>query len=337
MTQPKTERLTALDLVEALQLGHAVSTLHDLKILASLQQPSTAESAAIAHKLDPGLLRGVLEYIAVRTDLLRKVGARFVTTRSYSSESRFLLDLYAGAYRNNAAQLERLMRKPTLARTAVDRVRHARAFEKIRGLALGGLPDLIRQLQFNRVLDIGCGSAALLLELAAQDPKFVGWGVEMNPVMCKAARAAIRAAGVERQVRVLEGDSTHLHRVVPADVRSKVQAVTACQMANEMFGAGASRALAWLRGIKRILPGRPFLVSDYYGRLLSKAAVHHRETLLHDYAQLISGQGVPPANIAEWCAIYAAAGCRLAHVIEDRTTTRFIHVVVLSRGIARDL
>lgn len=329
MTQARPEPLSAFDLVEALQLGHAVSTLHDLKILASLEQPSTAEALASKRRLDPNLLRGVLEYVAERTDLVCKTGARFVATRGYSSQSRFLLDLYAGAYRSNAAQLKKLMRKPSLAPSAVDRVRHARAFEEVGALALGWVAQIIRQLQFNYVLDIGCGPAALLVQLAAQDPKFVGWGLEVNPAMCRAARASIRAARVGRRVKLLEGDSTHLRAVLPADAHSNIQTVTACQVANEMFGAGSSRTLTWLRGIRRMLPGRPLLLSDYYGRLGSKVRGPHRETLLHDYAQLISGQGVPPAAIAEWRAIYAEAGCRLMHVIEDRGTTRFMHIVML--------
>jgi SAM-dependent methyltransferase len=306
-----------------------VSTLHNLKILASLEQPSTAEALASKRGLDPKLLRGVLEYVAARTDLVYKTGKRFVKTQRYSSQSRFLLDLYAGAYRCNAARLEKLMRKPSLAASVVNRMRHARAFEEVGGLALSWIAQLIRKLQLSYVLDIGCGPATLLLQLAGEDPKFVGWGLEKNPAMCKTARARILAARVGTRIKLLEGDSTHLRAVLPMDACSNIQTVTACQVANEMFGAGSSRVVSWLRGIRRMLPGRTLLLSDYYGRLGSKIRGNHRETLLHDYAQLISGQGVPPANIAEWCAIYTAAGCRLVHVIEDRRTTRFMHVVIL--------
>ena len=81
-------------------------------------------------------------------------------------------------------------------------------------------------------------------------------------------------------------------------------------------------------GLRQALPGRPLLLSDYYGRLGSDAE-EQRETLLHDFVQLISGQGVPPPGLDEWRAIYAEAGCRLAHVIEDQTTTQFVRIVVL--------
>jgi SAM-dependent methyltransferase len=323
------EPLSALDLVEAFQLGHAVSTLHDLEILVSLERSSTAETLAKERRLDADLLRGVLDYVAERTDLVRKTGARFVATRNYSKECRFLLDLYAGAYRGNAVQLKKVIGKPSLAPGAVDRVRQARAFEVAGILAQGWVTQIIQQLQLNHILDIGCGTAALLVQLAAQDPKFVGWGLEVNPAMCKVARANIRAARVGGRVKLLEGDSTQLRAVLPADMRSNIRTVTASQVANEMFGAGSSRILSWLRDMREMLPGRALLLSDYYGRLGSKMKRRQRETLLHDYAQLISGQGVPPAAVAEWRTIYEDAGCRLMYVIEDKRTTRFVHVVML--------
>jgi SAM-dependent methyltransferase len=329
LRQPKPERLSTLDLVEGFQLGHAVATLHRLKILTLLEKPSSAEALANKVGLNPQFLRGALEYVAARTNLLSKMGSRFVATRNYSDESRFLLDLYAGAYLRNAVRLDKLMQNPALAPSAVDRVRHARAFEGVGRRALGALPGIIRQLQFNHVLDIGCGPASLLLQLAQNDPQFVGWGLETNLAMYKAARAAIREAGVGKRITVLQGDSTDLRAALPADVRSSVQTVTACQVVNEMFGTSPLRAVTWLHSIRETLPGRPFLISDYYGRLGSQTPGQLRETLLHDYAQLISGQGVPPATLAEWRRIYADAGCRLVHVIEDRRTTRFIHIIVL--------
>ncbi len=98
-----------------------------------------------------------------------------------------------------------------------------------------------------------------------------------------------------------------------------------------MFGAGSSGAVAWLAGLGKALPGRPMLIEDYYGRLAGKKGEAHGPTLLHDYVQLISGQGIPPAGLSEWRKIYAAAGCRLIHVTEDTSSTRFIHIVVLPK------
>ena len=327
----QTDQLTTADLVEAFHLAHAVWTLHDLNVLASLQRPSTARALATKHGLDARLLQGVLDYVAERTDLVRKEKTRFVATEQYGQQSRFLLDLYAGAFGTNAVQLSRLLAKPALAPGAVDRRRHARAFAHSGPAAVAWLTSFVQQLEWNHVMDLGCGPANLLAQLAQDNPEFVGWGVDANPAMCKAARARLRAASASARVTILQGDARHPRDAVPAAVRSAVQVLVARQVANEMFGDGPSGAIAWLTELREAFPDRPLLIEDYYGRLGSKEGQEHRPTLLHDYAQLISGQGIPPAGLPQWRKIYAAAGCRLAHVTEDTSSTRFIHVVVLSK------
>lgn len=323
------DQWNSFDLVEAFQLSHAVATLHNLELFAALKKPATAAELSARYALDANLLRGMLEYVAARTDLLRKFGERFVATRNYTDAVRFLLDLYVGAYGGNAAQLPELLRDPSGAPNAVNRVCHARAFETVDGSTLGVLPELIRQLEFNHLLDLGCGNGALLLELARQDSDFVGWGVDLNPAMCRMARARIHAARLGKRVHVLKGDCRNLSYVLPTKVSAMARAVTACNVANEMFTDGHSRAIDWLRAMGKVLPGRPLLIADYYGRLGHKKGPGSRETLLHDYAQLISGQGVPPASAAEWGSIYSRAGCLLVHIIEDKATTRFIHILRL--------
>jgi hypothetical protein len=97
-----------------------------------------------------------------------------------------------------------------------------------------------------------------------------------------------------------------------------------------MFGHGQHHVIKWFRELRKLFPGRPLLICDYYGRLgRTKNRKLQRETLLHDYAQLISGQSIPPAAMAQWRSIYSKAGCHLVHVIEDTSTTRFIHNVGL--------
>ena len=71
-------RWGALDLAEGLQLGHALSTLHDLGVLAALSRPRTVEDVARACRLDPALLAATLDFAAARTTLVRKRGKRFV-------------------------------------------------------------------------------------------------------------------------------------------------------------------------------------------------------------------------------------------------------------------
>jgi hypothetical protein len=187
---------------------------------------------------------------------------------------------------------------------------------------------MIRQLALDRILDLGCGSGDLLVRLGQSEPRFVGWGVELNPHLCRIARGRIRAARLTGRLRVIGGDSRRLRALLPATVVSQVTGVTACHVANEMFQSGTRMATAWLRGIRRTLPGRPVLINDYYGRLGVSTRAEDRHTLLHDYTQLISGQGIPPFTLQNWQVIYTDAGYRLVHALEDQATTQFIHVLV---------
>lgn len=324
-----TARRSTFDLVEGFQLAHAVAALDDLGVLASLATPRRASELAARQGLDRKLLAGVLEYVAARADLIRQTGDRFVATPGYAADARFLLNLYVGAYGPNAARLGDLLRDPSAALRVVDRARQARAFEAVGDSALGVLPSIIRQLGFDRVLDVGCGTGTLLLELANADASFIGWGIDASRHMCAAARARIRAARLGKRLHVLEGDGRALRTILPVEIRAGTRAVTACNLVNEMFTRGDTGVVAWLRGLRKLLPGRPLLIADYYGRLGRQHGPLRGQTALHDYVQLISGQGVPPASVAGWQAIYAKAGCRLIHVIEDRTTTRFIHLLRL--------
>jgi hypothetical protein len=66
-----TERWLTFDLVEAFQLAQAVVALHDIGLLETLEKPSRADKLAAKFRLDSDLLRGTLEFVAARTDLLR--------------------------------------------------------------------------------------------------------------------------------------------------------------------------------------------------------------------------------------------------------------------------
>src|SRR6185295_5129739 len=112
--------------------------LNDLKVFESTK-PFSAKQLAAKHALDTSLLAGMLEYVALRTDLLRRTRReQFVVT---GKSSRFLIDLYTGAYGSTAEQLAGILRDPAIAPSSIDRVRYARAFESVGSGAQGIIPD----------------------------------------------------------------------------------------------------------------------------------------------------------------------------------------------------
>jgi len=323
-------RLKAVELMDGLYLAQAALALHELGVLSSMESSVTPESIASQHQLDPSILRGTLDYLAERTNLIRKTASGYERTDHYAKDVQFLFDLYGGAYARNVSSLARVLKNPRLAPQLVNRTKHAEAFSNAGGTDNAWIASVVRELEWNHVLDIGCGPAAMLIQLAAADDRFVGWGLESNEWMCGSARRFIREARLAKRIQVLHCDLKRIEASIPARTIASIEALTACQVVNELFAKGSTRAVAWLKRLRQIFPERPLLIADYYGRLGSKhKSGRHPVVLLHDYVQLISGQGVPPPGFEEWARIYSEAGCRLVHVTEDSSSTRFLHIVVL--------
>ena len=75
------------------------------------------------------------------------------------------------------------------------------------------------------------------------------------------------------------------------------------------------------------------ILCDYYGRLgkVRQRSAEFKRTLIHDVAQIVSGQGVPPSCLEGWREIYSRTSCTLVKAFEGRSEglTWFIHVIQL--------
>ena len=319
--------LTALDIAEGFHLAQAAAALHATDVLARLRTASTAADLAARMGFDGEVLEGVLAFVAARTELVRAVGEKYVVGAGYDASARFVLDLHVRAFGPVSADLTRILRDPASAARRIDRRAQADAFADDEGD--GALAGIVRQLGFGTVVEFGCAQGALLRRIAEADPQFRGFGVEANARACRAARERNRAVGVTRRVRIVQGDARHPERLQLPPAARAAEAVIARDFVNEMCRAGGAAAIGWMRELRRLFPGRILVVADYYGQLGRDPVAADRRVLLHDFVQLVSGQGVPPADPAGWTALYDAAGCRLAHAIEDPRALRFVHLVKL--------
>jgi SAM-dependent methyltransferase len=324
-----TKTCSAIDLAQGFQLASALWALDRLGILQSLEHPVAATPLAAKHGVDCGILEAVLQMLAARTDLVARRGGKYRLTHRYDAYARFVVRQYLGTYGPNAVALDRILRDPSLAADLIDRRQHAKAFDEAPALSCILLADLIVQLGLNHVLDLGCGTGMLLRDLAGRVPQFQGWGLDINPAMCAAARKRLGAARPAIPPKIFRGDSRDLAAAIPAPLIRTVRTLTAASLANEFFADGTQAAVQWLSALKAVVPGRTMLIADYYGRLGQSCKPWPRDIALHDFVQVISGQGVPPPNLAAWKKIYRAARCRLIHVVEDHDASYFVHVLKL--------
>jgi hypothetical protein len=323
----KPEQWSILDVIEGFYSGNVLEALEGLGIIESLRTAISVPDLARRHRVDAAILEAALNFVA-RTNLVAQRSGKFFLTRNYDSHVKFMLHQYLGTYGRNALALAAILRDPALGEAAVNRRRHAMAFAQIGVAEASIMADLISQLEFNYILDLGCGTGTLLANLAMRDLKFVGWGLDANPWMCAEARKRIVSARAMRRVKVFEGDCRMVERSVPARIRKGVRAICSVSVANEFFGKGVESAVQWLAGLKAEFPGRVMLLGDYYGRP-GKRDTRSREVQLHDFVQTISGQGVPPANLRAWKKIYQSARCQLCYAFHFKNSPFFVHLLHL--------
>jgi SAM-dependent methyltransferase len=330
-------RWGTLEILQGYYVSELVWTLHQRAVWTQLETWQPVEEIAERHRWDPKLLGTVLDYLLKTTDLLQKDNAsQYRISRPYTSYSQlgFYLDFYRGCYGGAVHRAGEALRHPNT-RSGLSSPRLlAQAFDGI-GDAAADKPamEILFALGVKHVLDLGCGSGALLCALAGRDPSFRGWGIERDMDMCRIARNRLRRAQAGRRVKVVHGDARRTASLLPAKQRDAIEVIHAGSLLNEFFRVGTARAASFLVQLARVFPRRVLLVSDYYGRVHDRRASveDFRFTLLHDMAQALSGQGVPPKSVSEWETIYRSAGVRLIRAYDDNGSglASFHHVVQL--------
>jgi hypothetical protein len=137
---------------------------------------------------------------------------------------------------------------------------------------------------------------------------------------------------LEDRLEIIQCEVSNLEQILSEERRSAVQALSAISIANAHFGRDGAID-DFLRSLRRLFPERLILFSDYYGRLGSYVGNTraYQRTLVHDVAQLASGQGVPPSSLEEWQQIYDRTSCALVDAFDGHNggIAWYIHIVQL--------
>ena len=324
-TGQETPTLTPHDMLCAYQVAHATFALHTLGVLDSMSTPKTAGELASAHGLHEDALRPLLDLIAVKTTLVSRRQVGYSVTTDYTAETRFELEQYMGAYGRNTFELASVLRDPSRGPALIDGAAHAAAYANYGRPALGHVVDIVTQLGFTSVLDIGCGPGLTLIELARREGGFTGYGLDANPHMLELGRRRVHAAGLSDRITLVEGDAAAVGSLTDARVDT-IDCVLMGSVLNGYFDGARPGVVSVLSGVGQRFPGRAFIVADYYGALGRQEPPWALPTIIHDFAQIASTQGVPPETRDMWASIYESAGCLLIHTVETYDRTGFVHI-----------
>jgi SAM-dependent methyltransferase len=325
-----------LDLLGVIEGFYAAEILLELIRCGALERLATArtpEALARDTELDPKLLDLTLDFLSRTTVLIeRERRGRYRLGNIAPAEIVFQVEKFVGAYGGTVRGLGRMLRGlPNVYRT--DEAALAAAFAVIGGVGLR-LTERLRREGCRFLLDLGCGSAALPIQLALLDESFAAICIDDSEAMCRLAKSRVRAAGVSSRVRVRKADVREIRDVVTLQERRRVDVIHGRSLLNALFGRGSAMPRAFLRQLRTAFPGRTVFFVDYYSELgRTRRPARYRLAQVQDLAQLASGQGLPPWDRRGWRALYEEAGCELRSA-QDFVTDDirwFIHEVRLSR------
>lgn len=162
--------------------------------------------------------------------------------------------------------------------------------------------EMLYQTPFKVAADLGCGSAMRLMQLAQQNQKFRGLGIDINESAVRLAQDSINAAGLQSRLTVVSGDASRLEaRPEFADV----DVLFCFFMAHDLWPR--ENCLAALRRIRAVFPSvKRFLLSDTYRSDLPASRAVPIFTLGFEVSHAVMGQYIP--SVAEWMELFAEAG-----------------------------
>lgn len=321
------------NLLESIQ-GHysclALLRLQRMGILKNLVTSRSAELLAVEADIDFSLLTRVLEFLASSTDFIKQTRKGFYQLDNISyTELLFNLEKFVGAYGPAIGYLGESSKMSS----AVNYQALAKAFIEAANFTTLFVPEMIRKSNVSYLLDLGCGTASLLIQLGKQESEFKGLGLDSDLYMCRYARKAIKTADLNQRLKIRCADGGNLTESLTKREIKQVEGVYGRSFLNEFFGKGEVEVIEVLKQLHKLFAGRKAWFIDYFGQLGhgGSSGKKHKLTLLQDLAQLVSGQGIPPPNTQVWRKIYKKAGCKLlkANEFENSDIRWFIHEVVL--------
>jgi SAM-dependent methyltransferase len=306
-------------------------------VLRALSEGRSVSRIARTCGFDSDMLTDLLDFVTLRSTLVRRTGRgrqKRYTIASGGRNSSFahLLDQYVGAYGPCLFDLARVLKRPAIGGRLVDRKRHASAFS-----GADPAPELVRLIEtlgFRVLLDIGCGGGQLLAALARRRPLLRGIGLDANPAMVKSARRRVSEQRLADRVKILRCDFRDLGRVMSERRRKTIDGICAISVADGFFAPDSVRDIYYFfRQLRSLFANRILVLCDYYSALRGprRPGENLKRTLVHDVAQLVSTQGIPPKDLREWQTIYARASVKLllAYRRTDHGVSWFIHLVQL--------
>lgn len=326
------------------QLFRTVRGYYETKALLALWRTGLLQRAGTGEPLklteltggdyDEELLVALLDYLTVRGYLLRDQDVYTLTERGAALVPYYgYLGTMVGAYEPVMAAVEGLI----TGRKTFGRDVHRSVPDLATGLTslednlMDHFPSLLRDREFTRVMDLGCGSGRMLCRIVGSRDGVTGVGVDANEEICAVARATVAAEHLADRVTVVQGDAGQVSRI-PSDVSTGVDLVTIMFVLHELLRQrGRDGVVTCLKDIASVLGPQGTLLAV---EVESAGEPVARDDLLfipeYEFTHVLTRQRL--ATKAEWRALAHESGFELERIEPLRMCRAFCMVLTPTAG-----
>ena len=178
-----------------------------------------------------------------------------------------------------------------------------------RGFSYPALIAEIRRHAPRLVVDLGCGSAEVLIALCREDPERRGIGVDISPAAIAHARRRVAEESLDDRIEIVPGDITAPETVLPQSVRDEVDLLFSAAVFHEFAFNGTGALTRVLCAVREAFPGRHLLLSEALEQSDAELRGNPTSVLEHHLFHRLSRQGI--ASDAAWLPTFEHAGYAL--------------------------
>ena len=271
------------------------------------------DAYASARQLDVDKLEAIARYLFGLGILNRDAQGRYSTGVEICKEDLATVELFY-AYDPLFHNLAPLLRKEKVYGKDIHRLPEldARATARICGtFCYPKLIEIIEQKGARQVMDLGCGSAELLIQLCQRSASVQGYGIDISPEAIQYARSRISEAQLWNQIKVGVGDIFNLHGdgLFTAAGKPRVDLILSTSVFHEFAYKGTQGLVKALEGVRREFEGVEVILFEAQEQPDESLREKPSGALEHHLFHRLSSQGI--ASVAEWRLAFEQAGYRL--------------------------
>ena len=317
--------------------SHLIFAMHETGVFESLKNNDhlSSEELAKKNKLNPVLLKGVLNFLYHSDKILSKKDGKFSFTE-FGRKNLFtdaLLTMSFGAVGAYSCILTELV--PSLRnekKYGEDYIRPGDLIAK--GSYYTGRKNYpwvienMKKLGVKKVADLGCGSADVLISLCQQDKDLSGVGVDISDKALDEAKDRISEKGLQNRISLVQGD---LYK--PSTYSSKIKDVdgfNAIMVMHEFLRDGKEKVIQMFKDMKKEFKGKYFFLGEFdcledkeYQKMPYPDRIHFLfyQHVIHP----LTWQGLTFKE--EWLDIFKQADVELVKM-EDKLNFRLVQFVL---------